>query len=141
MVLVTIIQVQGENVLMVEGINENLHPEPSQESHPSTEIQEAIRGTGGPAIRRGRGGKHSTRKMMKPNSTQLTKSIPASQTTSDTAGATRRSGRVTKPSRIIVEKQEIQQEIADSKTEQQARRTRRLTEHDLISEFIRKHGA
>jgi hypothetical protein len=94
-------------------------------------MQEAVRGSGaGPTTyRSGRGGKHSAQK-----------SISASQTTSDKA-VIRRSGRVTKPSRIIVEKHEIQQEIADSKTEQQARRTRRLTEHDLINEFIRKHGA
>jgi hypothetical protein len=81
---------------------------------------------------------NSTQK--KPNSTQPTKSIPAAQGINNAAGATRRSGRVSKPSTIVVEKREIQQDIADSKTEQQARRTRRLAEHDLINESVLKHG-
>jgi len=98
------------------------------------------RGTG---TRRGRGGLAT--------SGQTTLAPSASEELSDLAtdidpdsnisGPPRRSGRTAKPSRTILEEQEIQREVANTNTEQKARQIRRLEATELIKEFLLKYGS
>ena len=100
-----------------------------------------------PARSRGTGTRHGRGGLA--TGTRTTFALPTSEEPSnlatdidpDISGPPRRSGQTAKPSRTILEEQEIQREVANTNTEQKARQIRRLEAAELVKEFLLKHGS